>query len=29
LDLYYIQNRSLFMDIYVIFATFGVVFKWH
>jgi lipopolysaccharide/colanic/teichoic acid biosynthesis glycosyltransferase len=27
LDLYYIQNRSLFMDIYVIFATFGVVFK--
>lgn len=27
LDLYYIQNRSLAMDIYVIFATFGVVFK--
>ncbi len=27
LDLYYIQNRSIFMDIYVIFATFGVVFK--
>jgi len=29
LDLYYIQNRSLAMDIYVIFATFGVVFKGH
>ena len=29
LDLYYIQNRSLAMDLYVIFATFGVVFKWH
>ena len=29
LDLYYIQNRSLAMDMYVIFATFGVVFKWH
>lgn len=29
LDLYYIQNRSLALDIYVIFATFGVVFKWH
>lgn len=28
LDLYYIQNRSIFMDIYVIFATFKVVFKW-
>jgi lipopolysaccharide/colanic/teichoic acid biosynthesis glycosyltransferase len=27
LDLYYIQNWSLSMDIYVIFATFGVVFK--
>ncbi|MDD2537102.1 MAG: sugar transferase [Candidatus Absconditabacteria bacterium] len=27
LDLYYIQNWSLAMDIYVIFATFGVVFK--
>lgn len=27
LDLYYIQNRSLAMDLYVIFATFGVVFK--
>jgi len=29
LDLYYIQNRSLAMDLYVIFATFGVVFKGH
>ena len=29
LDLYYIQNRSLAMDIYVIFATFWVVFKGH
>lgn len=29
LDLYYIQNRSLALDIYVIFATFGVVFKGH
>jgi lipopolysaccharide/colanic/teichoic acid biosynthesis glycosyltransferase len=27
LDLYYIQNWSLSMDLYVIFATFGVVFK--
>jgi lipopolysaccharide/colanic/teichoic acid biosynthesis glycosyltransferase len=27
LDLYYIQNRSLFMDLYILFATFGVVFK--
>ena len=27
LDLYYIQNRTIFMDIYIIFATFGVVFK--
>ena len=27
LDLYYIQNRNIFMDIYVIFATFKVVFK--
>lgn len=27
LDLYYIQNRSIFLDIYVIFATFKVVFK--
>lgn len=27
LDLYYIQNWSLLMDLYVIFATFGVVFK--
>ena len=29
LDLYYIQNWSLAMDLYVLFATFGVVFKWH
>ena len=29
LDLYYIQNWSLAMDMYVIFATFWVVFKWH
>ncbi len=29
LDLYYIQNRSLAMDLYVMFATFWVVFKWH
>ncbi len=28
LDLYYIQNRSLFLDIYIVLATFGVVFKW-
>lgn len=27
LDLYYIQNRSLFLDVYVILATFWVVFK--
>jgi len=27
LDLYYIQNWSLFMDLYILFATFGVVFK--
>jgi len=27
LDLYYIQNWSLFMDIYILFATFWVVFK--
>ncbi len=27
LDLYYIQNRSIFLDIYICFATFGVVFK--
>lgn len=27
LDLYYIQNRSLFLDIYIILATFWVVFK--
>jgi lipopolysaccharide/colanic/teichoic acid biosynthesis glycosyltransferase len=27
LDLYYIQNRTIFMDIYIMFATFGVVFK--
>jgi len=29
LDLYYIQNWSLAMDLYVIFATFGVVSKGH
>ena len=29
LDLYYIQNWSLAMDMYVIFATFWVVFKGH
>ena len=29
LDLYYIQNWSLAMDLYVIFATFWVVFKGH
>ncbi len=28
LELYYIQNRSVFLDIYVLFATFGVVSKW-
>ncbi len=27
LDLYYIQNRSLFLDIYIILTTFWVVFK--
>ena len=27
LDLYYIQNRTLRLDIYVIFGTFGVIFK--
>ncbi len=27
LDLYYIQNRSIFLDFYVIFSTFKVVFK--
>jgi lipopolysaccharide/colanic/teichoic acid biosynthesis glycosyltransferase len=27
LDLYYIQNRTIFMDVYIMFATFGVVFK--
>jgi len=27
LDLYYIQNRSIWMDIYVLFATLGVVSK--
>jgi len=27
LDLYYIQNRSLFLDAYIILATFWVVFK--
>lgn len=28
LDLYYIQNRSVFLDIYVIITTLRVVFKW-
>lgn len=27
LDLYYIQNWNIFLDIYIVFATFGVVFK--
>jgi len=27
LDLYYIQHRSIFLDLYIIFATLGVVFK--
>lgn len=27
LDLYYIQNRSIFMDIYILLATLGVVFN--
>ncbi|MEI6426622.1 MAG: sugar transferase [Candidatus Absconditabacteria bacterium] len=27
LDLYYIQNRTVFMDVYIVFATLGVVFK--
>ena len=27
LDLYYIQNRSLFLDAYIVLATFWVVFK--
>lgn len=27
LDLYYIQNWNIFMDFYIVFATFGVVFK--
>jgi len=28
LDLYYIQRRSIFLDIYIIFATIKVMFKW-
>jgi len=28
LDLYYIQHRSFFMDLYIVLWTFGVVFKW-
>jgi lipopolysaccharide/colanic/teichoic acid biosynthesis glycosyltransferase len=28
LDLYYIQNWSLFLDVYVIVTTINVVFKW-
>lgn len=27
LDLYYIQNWNLFLDVYILFATLGVVFK--
>ena len=27
LDLYYIQHWSIFLDLYILFATFGVVFK--
>lgn len=27
LDLYYIQNWTIWLDIYVVFATFGVIFK--
>jgi len=27
LDLYYIQRRSIMLDLYILFATFGVVFK--
>lgn len=27
LDLYYIQNRSLWLDVYVLFATLGVISK--
>jgi lipopolysaccharide/colanic/teichoic acid biosynthesis glycosyltransferase len=27
LDLYYIQNRSIFLDLYVIITTFKVIFK--
>lgn len=28
LDLYYIQHWSIFLDLYIIFATLWVVFKW-
>lgn len=28
LDLYYIKNRSIFLDVYVILATIRVIFKW-
>jgi exopolysaccharide biosynthesis polyprenyl glycosylphosphotransferase len=28
LDLFYIQNWTTFLDLYIIFATLGVVFKW-
>lgn len=28
LDLYYIRNRSIFMDLYVVLWTFKVIFKW-
>ncbi|HMT27321.1 MAG TPA: sugar transferase, partial [Candidatus Absconditabacterales bacterium] len=27
LDLYYIQNRSIFLDVYIVFATIGVISK--
>lgn len=27
LDLYYIQNWNLWLDMYVIFGTLGVIFK--
>jgi lipopolysaccharide/colanic/teichoic acid biosynthesis glycosyltransferase len=28
LDLYYIQNRSIFLDLYVILMTLKVIFRW-
>lgn len=27
-DIYYIQNRSMWLDVYILFATLKVVFKW-